>query len=92
MFEKVDPEKNVKIVKMSLLSQKLQECINLPKNPYLIYAKFDGNGHVNIPTRRYKIFLTMLENESENIPLSISCVATAKVIELIGLILFNIRY
>ncbi|XP_044762267.1 stress-activated map kinase-interacting protein 1 isoform X2 [Coccinella septempunctata] len=90
MFEKVDPEKNVQIVKKSLLSQRLQECVNLPKNPYLTYAKFDGNGHVNIPTRRYKIFLTMLENENKNVPLDVSCVATAKVIELIGLILFTL--
>ncbi|XP_045483734.1 stress-activated map kinase-interacting protein 1 [Harmonia axyridis] len=90
MFEKVDPEKNVQIMKKSLLSQKLQECTNLPKNPFLTYAKFDGNGHINIPTRKYKIFLTMLENENKNVPLDISCVATAKVIELIGLILFNI--
>ncbi|KAK9871200.1 hypothetical protein WA026_011481 [Henosepilachna vigintioctopunctata] len=91
MFEKVDPKQRVKIVKKSLLSQKLEECTNLPKNPYMMYAKFDGTGQLNVPTRRYKILLTMLENDYKNDSLDVSCIASAKIIDLIGLILFNVR-
>ncbi|KAL3280040.1 hypothetical protein HHI36_017547 [Cryptolaemus montrouzieri] len=91
MFEKVDPKITVQMGKKSLLSQKLEECTNLPKNPYMMYAKFDGLAQVNVPTRRYKILLTMLENEYKNAPLDISCIATAKIMDLIGLILFYVR-
>ncbi|XP_065166756.1 stress-activated map kinase-interacting protein 1 [Atheta coriaria] len=78
-------ETNVK----SLLSEQIVNYPNVPKNPYIEYAKFDGNAQVGIPVRRYRIFLTMLPEEQRNYPMTIVCIATAKIHELIGLICFK---
>lgn len=80
-----------KIIEKSLLSELLERCTNLPQNPYMEYAKFDGSAQVGILTRKYKIFLTMLPEEHRNYPMSICCIATAKIEELVGLILLKCR-
>lgn len=92
MFSKKEiiPKKSKENVK-SLLSVQLEKYINLPKNPYMEYAKYDGNAQVGIPVRKYKIFLTMLPVDQRNYPLIISCIATAKIQDLIGLICLKCR-
>lgn len=79
-------------VRRSLLSEQLEKCTNLPQNPFIEYAKFDGNAQIGIPTRKYKIFLTMLPEEHRNYPMTVCCIATAKIQELIGLTLLKCRY
>lgn len=79
-------------VKKSLLSEQLEKCTNLPQNPFIQYAKFDGSAHIGIPTRKYKIFLTMLPEEHRNYPMTVCCIATARIQELIGLTLLKCRY
>lgn len=91
IFSKRD-YKSEKISKESLLTLQLKKYTNLPQNPYLEFAKFDGNAQVGIPIRKYKIFLTMLPEEQRNYPINVCVIATAKVAELIGLILLKCRY
>lgn len=78
-------------VKKSLLADQLERCENLPRNPYIEYAKFDGSAQIGIPTRKYKIFLTMLPEEQRNYPMTVCCIAAAKIEEFIGLILLKCR-
>uniref|UniRef100_A0A1Y1K3E3 Uncharacterized protein n=1 Tax=Photinus pyralis TaxID=7054 RepID=A0A1Y1K3E3_PHOPY len=92
LFVRKEPKKNVSNTRKSLLSEKLEQCTNLPQNPYIEYAKFDGSAQVGILTRKYKIFLTMLPEEHRNYPMTVSCIATAKIEELIGFILLKCRY
>lgn len=73
----------------SLFTEQLERYTNLPQNPYMQYAMFDGNAQVGVPVRKYKIFLTMLPEDRRNYPMHISCVATAKIQDLIGLILLK---
>lgn len=61
----------------------------MPINPYTEFARFDGSGQINIPTRKYRIYLTMLPEEQRSYPLNVCCVATAKIQDLIGLILLT---
>ncbi|XP_060527132.1 stress-activated map kinase-interacting protein 1 [Cylas formicarius] len=74
----------------SSLTAVLKKFTNMPQNPYMDYAKFDGLGQINIATRKYRIFLTMLPEEQRNYPIEVCCVATAKISELIGLILLKV--
>lgn len=75
----------------SLLTEQLKSYTNLPQNPYLEYAKFDGNAQVGIPVRKYKIYLTMLPEEQRNYPMHVCVIATARVQDLIGLICLKCR-
>lgn len=92
LFVRKDIERNRPVIKKSLLTEQIERCTNLPQNPYIEYAKFDGSAQVGILTRKYKIFLTMLPEEHRNYPMIICCVATAKIEELIGFILLKCRY
>lgn len=75
----------------SLFTEQLERYTNLPQNPYMQYAVFDGSAQVGVPVRKYKIFLTMLPEDRRNYPMHISCIATAKIQDLIGLILLKCR-
>lgn len=78
--------------KKSLLTEQLEKSTNLPQNPYMQYAKFDGSAVVGVPVKKYRIFLTMLPEEKRNFPINICCIGTAKIHDLIGLILLKCRY
>ncbi|CAH1988907.1 unnamed protein product [Acanthoscelides obtectus] len=73
----------------SKLSALMKNCLNVPRNPYIEYAKFDGSGQVNVPVKKYKMYITMLPQHQRNYPMHISCVANAKIQDLIGLILLK---
>lgn len=88
MFAKQDIPKEQPAFK-SLLSEQIQNCIRMPKNPFMEYSKFDGSAQVGVPVRKYKIFLTMLPENQKNYPMLVICVATAKIQELIGLICYK---
>lgn len=75
----------------SLFTQQLERYTNLPQNPYIQYANVDGSTQIGVPIRKYKIFLTFLPEDRRNYPMNISCVATAKIQDLIGLILLKCR-
>ena len=45
----------------SMLSKQISEARGLTNNPFLEYAKFDGEAYQGTcPTKKLKIFLTML--------------------------------
>ncbi|XP_047352649.1 target of rapamycin complex 2 subunit MAPKAP1 [Vespa velutina] len=75
--------------RLSLLSEQIEKCPNLPQNPFTEYAKFDGNSQVGIPIRKYRIFMCMLPKEERTYPLQIVVIAAAKVLEFIGLICYK---
>lgn len=91
LFAKKDISKKPKPNFKSLLTEKLIQYTNMPQNPYMEYAKFDGTAQVGVTTRKYKIFLTMLPEEQRNYPIDICCIATAKIQDLIGLICLKTR-
>lgn len=72
----------------SLLAQRLEEVRRQPVNKFQTYARFDGN-QMSVPTKSFKIFLTMLPKEQQNYPMDICVVATARIQEFIGLICYK---
>lgn len=91
MFVKKDIKK-CQDIKRSLFTEQLEHYTNLPQNPYMQYAKIDGSTQIGVPVRKYKIFLTMLPEDRRNYPMHVSCLATAKIQDLIGLILLKCRW
>lgn len=85
LFERKEIKKEKKSGR-SLLSDEIEKCPLLPKNPFNEYAKFDGNAQVGVPTRTYKIFLTMLPRPDRDYPLQVCVLGSAKVSELIGFV------
>ncbi|KAJ1520750.1 hypothetical protein ONE63_003845 [Megalurothrips usitatus] len=91
------PEKKLKpleenppqIVRKSLLAKQLEQCPNLPQNPFQIYAKCDGSAHVGVKVRKYGIFIPALPPPDCNYPMTVIVLAAAKVQDLIGLILYK---
>ncbi|RZF39980.1 hypothetical protein LSTR_LSTR002383 [Laodelphax striatellus] len=63
----------------------------LAKNPFVhplqIYAKFDGSTQVGVVTKKFLIYLPMLEDN--NYPLVVQVVSYAKIQDLIGLIFWR---
>ncbi|XP_050303512.1 stress-activated map kinase-interacting protein 1 [Anthonomus grandis grandis] len=89
VIKKKEDKSDVKTPKKSALSALMEQSTHLPPNPYMEFAKFDGAGQINIPTKKYGIFLTMLPEDQRNYPLNVTCIATAKIQDLIGLILLK---
>lgn len=85
-FEVKRPEK-----KKSLLAEQLQNCPNLPHRQYLEYAKFDGTAQLGLPTKSFKIFMTMLPEKYQNYPLVVCVIASAKIKDLIGFTCYKYR-
>ncbi|KAJ3664755.1 hypothetical protein Zmor_000301 [Zophobas morio] len=85
----VRKEPVVSEVKQSLFSKTFKQYRMMPSNPFIEFAKFDGSGQVNLQTKKYRIFLTMLPEHQRNYPMNICCIGSAKVSELIGLILLK---
>lgn len=75
----------------SKLTELIQNHSNIPQNPYKEYAKFDGSWQYTVPTKTYKIYVTMLPPEQRNYPMEVCCISSAKIDELIGFILFKYR-
>lgn len=72
----------------SLLAQRLEEMRRQPDNKFQIYARFDGN-QMSVPTKTFKIFLTMLSKEQQNYPMEVCVIASARIQEFIGLICYK---
>ena len=115
LFQRKDFRKKTgQVKKYSLLSEQLEKCPNVPQNPFIEYAKYDGSvcinkfykfynwliiiilfilillqAQVDIPIRKYRIFLCMLPKKQRMYPLHIIVLATAKVLEFIGLICYK---
>ncbi|OWR44096.1 target of rapamycin complex 2 subunit MAPKAP1 like protein [Danaus plexippus plexippus] len=82
VFSKVNIVKPEK--KKSLLAEMLEKCPDLPHRQYLEYAKFDGTAQLGLPTKSFKIFMTMLPEKHQNYPLIVCVIASAKIKDLIG--------
>ncbi|XP_044259448.1 stress-activated map kinase-interacting protein 1 [Tribolium madens] len=87
LFVKKEPK--ISKEKQSLFSKTFKQYKMMPINPYMDYAKFDGSGQVNLQVKKYRIFLTMLPEHQRNYPLTVCCISSAKIQELIGLILLK---
>lgn len=76
---------------VSGLSQSLQDPSNQPNNPFVLYAKFDGEGvEGTCPTKCVEVFLSFLPTEEERLnPINITFVDSATVQDVIGLTLFK---
>lgn len=72
----------------SSLGEQLAKCPVQTMNKFLAYAQFEGTYQTSVPTKKIKIFLTMLPEENRNYPLEVCVVATAKIQEFIGLICY----
>ncbi|CAH0771797.1 unnamed protein product [Bemisia tabaci] len=70
----------------SLLTEQLKKYAYLPQNPFQDYAKFDGNGQIGVPTKKFGIFIAMLSPELRNYPMHVVVLTTAKISQLTGLI------
>lgn len=70
------------------LGEQLAKCPVQAINKFLIYAQFDGSYQTNVPTKKIKIFLTMLPEESRNYPLEVCVISSAKIHEFVGLICY----
>ncbi|CAG9783237.1 unnamed protein product [Diatraea saccharalis] len=70
--------------KKSLLAEQMEKCPDLPHRQYLEYAKFDGTAQMGLPTKSFKIFMTMLPEKHQNYPLVVCVIASAKIKDLIG--------
>lgn len=85
----VKPAKN-KAVTVSQLSRQLEESRGKPNNPFLEYSKFEGEAYQGTcPTKKLKIFLTMLPEEERAMPMIVTVLGTACVQDLIGLIMYK---
>lgn len=89
--KKIEPDELGLKKSTSKLTQLIQNHSNIPQNPYKVYAKFDGSWQYTVPTKTYKIYVTMLPLEQRNYPMEVCCVSSAKIHELIGFILFKYR-
>lgn len=73
---------------ISRLAKQLTETSRQSHNRYFQYARFDGT-HLNAPTKKIKIFMTMLPEMQRNYPLEVCVISTAKIQEFIGLICYK---
>ncbi|XP_037952212.1 stress-activated map kinase-interacting protein 1 [Teleopsis dalmanni] len=68
------------------------QLANSPKqsqNKFMEYAKFDGTSQTGIQTKRINVYLSMLPERERNYPIKICVLATAKIIEVIGLVCYK---
>lgn len=85
IFPKKDLTKSKNNVqKRSLLADQLEKCPHLPHRQYLEYAKFDGTAQLGLPTKTFKIFMTMLPEDLQNYPINVCVIASAKIQDLVG--------
>lgn len=75
----------------SMLTDQLVKCPFLPQSKFLEYAKFDGTAQLGLPTKTYKIFMTMVPEAQRNYPIHVSVVASAKILDLIGFTCYKYR-
>ncbi|XP_028169380.1 stress-activated map kinase-interacting protein 1 [Ostrinia nubilalis] len=82
IFSRMEVKKPEKL--KSLLAEQMEQCPDLPHRQYLEYAKFDGTAQLGLPTKSFKIFMTMLPEKHQNYPLVVCIIAHAKIKDLIG--------
>lgn len=79
-----------KTITVSQLSRQLEESLGKPNNPFLEYSKYDGEAYQGTcPTKKFKIFLTMQSEDERAIPMIVTVLGTARVQDLIGLIMYK---
>jgi len=76
---------------VSALSERLEDLLNQPNNPFVQYAKFDGEGvEDTCPTKFIEVFLSFLPTEEERLSsINVTFVDTATVSDVIGLTLYK---
>lgn len=91
MFPRKDLKHHTRENSKSLLTDQLQKCPHLPHRQYLEYAKFDGTAQLGLPTKTFKIFMTMLSEHHQNYPIIVCVIASAKIQDLIGFTCYKYR-
>lgn len=89
--EKYIDTENKKNHHVSVLSQRLEDLLNQPNNPFVQYAKFDGEGvEDTCPTKFIEVFLSFLPSEEERLQaVNVTFVESATVSDVIGLTLYK---
>lgn len=75
----------------SLLTDLLSKNDVGPRNPFIEFSVYDGTARIGIPTRKFKIFFTMVPESERNYPLPVCIISTAKISDLIGLSILKYR-
>ncbi|XP_017478152.1 PREDICTED: stress-activated map kinase-interacting protein 1-like [Rhagoletis zephyria] len=73
----------------SKLAQQLANSPKQAQNKFMEYACFDGTSQTGIQTKRIHVFLSMLPERERNYPIKICVLASAKIIEVIGLVCYK---
>ena len=73
----------------SMLSEQLEKHPKQLQNKFLEYARFDGTSLAEVPTRTFKIFLTMLPEKIRNYPIQVCVISSTKIQDFIGLICYK---
>ncbi|EDW02679.1 stress-activated map kinase-interacting protein 1 [Drosophila grimshawi] len=73
----------------SMLTEQLARSPKQTQNRFIEYARFDGTAQVGMPTKRINVYVNMLPEPERNYPLKICVLATAKIIEVIGLVCYK---
>lgn len=73
----------------SKLTEQLAKSPKQTQNRFIEYARFDGTAQVGMPTKRINVYVNMLPEPDRNYPLKICVLATAKIIEVIGLVCYK---
>lgn len=88
LFQKKNLINNTSVPKKSLLTEQLELYKNMPLNPFMAYAKFDGDIHIG-DVKKIKIFMCMLSKEQRSYPLHVTVTMNATVRDFIGLICYK---
>ncbi|XP_013183412.1 stress-activated map kinase-interacting protein 1 isoform X2 [Amyelois transitella] len=68
----------------SLLAEQIEKCPDLPHRHYLEFAKFDGTAQMGLPTKSFKIYMTVLPEKYQTYPLYVCVISSAKIKDLVG--------
>ena len=75
-----------------MLTQVISDPVQLGVTPFLKYAVFDGKAKDRSLTKAFRLFASILPEESRNYPLYISVIGNAKVFQVIGFICLKLRF
>ncbi|XP_020897979.1 target of rapamycin complex 2 subunit MAPKAP1 [Exaiptasia diaphana] len=90
LFKKRTLNNKAQATSSSQLSNLLKQTLRKPNNPYLDYARFDGEAYQRTcPTKKLRIFLTMVDEDDKCFPMFVTVLGSATVHELTGLIMYK---
>ena len=89
LFVRKDYKKDINKPKTSMLAHQLEKFPDMPQNKFIKYSIYDGTSQLAFLTRTIRIFVVSLPEEFRNYPLKMCVLASAKIEEFIGFILYR---